>query len=292
MWLGRKLVRTVGWALVVLSVPALGRAQQWQTLDVSRQIRDSGDHRVRVQYGAGRLEVRPTTEPVQYTMHLRYDEDHARPVHRYSAEGRSLTVGLTDQSVRVGRHMGKNSLGEMQLGLNASVPVGLEVNLGAGTSDIDLGGLAVRDLRLHTGASASRLTFSSPNTARLSSIDLDAGAATVEASGLGNANTGDVRVRGGVGSVTLDFGGLWSRDMAVDADMALGKITMRIPPDVGVRVETKRVLASFTHDGLYRRGGAYYSDNWDTAKYRLRIHVQTVFGAIEVDRRERRVGAR
>jgi len=163
--------------------------------------------------------------------------------------------------------------------------VGLDVELGAGTSDIDLGGLAVRDLRLRTGASASRLTFSSPNAARLRSIDLDAGAASVEATRLGNANTGDVRVRSGVGSVTLDFGGTWSQDMAVDADIALGKITMRVPADVGVRVETQRVLASFTHDGLYRRGGAYYSDNWDSARYRLRIHVQTVFGAIEVDRR-------
>jgi hypothetical protein len=275
--------------LVAAVLPVSLPAQQWRTLDVSRQLHDSSDQRVHIQYGAGRLDVRPTSEPVLYTMHLRYDEDHGRPVHRYNTDGRSLTVGLTDQSVHLARHMDQDSFGELRLGLSRSVPIDLDLDVGAASSNIDLGGLSIRDLKLSTGASSSTLRFSSMNPVQLRGVDVNAGAASVELLDLGNANTPSVRVNGGVGSVTLDFGGAWSQDMSVAAEMALGKITMRVPQEVGVRVETQRFLASFSHDGLYRRGNAYYSDNWDTAKYKLRIRVQSVFGAIDIDRRGPRI---
>jgi hypothetical protein len=70
----------------------------------------------------------------------------------------------------------------------------------------------------------------------------------------------------------------------VDANVALGKLALHLPREVGVRVEVKKVLASFDHAGLTKRGNAYYSSNWDDAKVRMRIHAETVFGAIEIDR--------
>jgi predicted membrane protein len=84
--------------------------------------------------------------------------------------------------------------------------------------------------------------------------------------------------------VELDFGGQWTQDMSVDADLALGKLTLHVPRDVGVRVEVQKFLASFDQQGLVKRGDAYYSDNWDQAKYRLRLRAQTTFGGIELDR--------
>ena len=70
----------------------------------------------------------------------------------------------------------------------------------------------------------------------------------------------------------------------VDANVALGKLTLHVPEDVGLRIEVKRLLATFDHPGLRKRGNAYYSDNYDTAKYRVRVRAETVFGAIEIDR--------
>jgi hypothetical protein len=58
-----------------------------------------------------------------------------------------------------------------------------------------------------------------------------------------------------------------------------------VPTDVGVRVETSRVLASFSHAGLSEQGGAYVSDNWESATHKLRIYAQTVVGFLSVERR-------
>ena len=101
---------------------------------------------------------------------------------------------------------------------------------------------------------------------------------------MGNANAESVHVQGGVGSVDLDFGGQWSRDMTVDVDLTLGKLTLHVPRDVGVRLEVQKFLASFDQQGLQKRDDAYFSENWDRAKYHLRLRAQTTFGGIELER--------
>jgi hypothetical protein len=115
-------------------------------------------------------------------------------------------------------------------------------------------------------------------------LDIQLGAAGFVVTNLGNANVRSIRVEGGVGSVDLDFGGTITEDVEVETNVALGKLTLHLPRDVGIRVEVQKLLASFDHPGLYKRGGAYYSDNWDSAKVRMRVRAETVFGAIEIDR--------
>ena len=46
--------------------------------------------------------------------------------------------------------------------------------------------------------------------------------------------------------------------------VAIGKMTLRVPDDVGVRLEIKRVAAGFDHEGMVKRDDAWYSKNWDT----------------------------
>ena len=273
-------------ASVMFATPlCFASAQTWRTVESTRQLHDSAQHKVRVQYGAGRIDVAPTNEPVLYSMTLRYDESTTTPVHRYDADARTLTLGIEGgDSPRFSRNMGDKSKGEMRLALSRVVPIDLGLELGATKASLDLGGLNLLGLRLDSGASETVLDFSTPNLARMRSLEVDVGAASFEARNLGNANASQVHIEGGVGSVDLDFGGQWSQDMSVDADLALGKLTLHVPRDVGVRVEVEKFLASFDQQGLVKRGNAYYSENWDRAKYRLRLRAHTTFGGIELDR--------
>jgi N-terminal domain of toast_rack, DUF2154 len=259
-------------------------SQSWRTVESARQLRDSAQHRVRVQYGAGRIDVGATNAPVLYSMTLRYDEATTTPIHRYDASARTLTLGVDDESSHFSRNMGDKAKGEMRLALSRAVPMDLALELGATKASLDLGGLSLLALHLESGASETLLDFSTPNQTRMRALEIDVGAASFEARNLGNANAASVHVAGGVGSVELDFGGQWSQDMAVDADLALGKLTLHVPRDVGVRVEVEKFLASFNQQGLEKRGDAYYSENWDRAKYHLRLRAQTTFGGIELDR--------
>ena len=266
----------------ILGAAPLG-AQNWRTLESSRQLRDSGEHHVRVQYGAGRIDVGATDAPVLYTMNLRYDESTATPLRRYDPASRALTLGVDIEARRL-RRLHDQTRGEMRLALSRVVPMDLELSLGATEATIDLGGLNLVDLRLESGASETTLDFSTPNAGRMRSLDVSVGAARFEARNLGNANASTIRVTGGVGSVELDFGGQWTQDVSVEVEVALGKLTLHVPRDVGVRVEVEKFLASFDPNGLSKRGDAYFSDNWDTATHRLRLRAGTKFGGIELDR--------
>lgn len=219
-----------------------------------------------------------------YAMTLRYDESTSTPLHSYDSTARVLTVGVDGQSDRFSRNVGDKSKGEMRLSLSRSVPVDLSLALGATKATLDLGGLDITALQLESGASETVVDFSSPNQGRMRTLAVDVGAASFEARNLANANVAKVRIHGGVGGVELDFGGQWQQDMDVSVDLALGKLTLHMPREVGVRVEVQKFLASFDEQGLVKRGDAYYSDNWDSAKYHLRLRAQTSFGGIELDR--------
>jgi len=270
--------------LCALVATEAASAQTWRTVEVSRQRHDTAEHRVRVRYGIGRLILTPTDEPVLFTMRLTYDEERMRPVHDYDAGSKAVTLGIEGERLRWSRYLREREKGEMRLALSNVVPLDLDLDLGAAEVRVDAGGLAIRRLRIETGAADAVLDFSAPNKAEMRRLDLKLGAASFVVTNLGNANTGNITVEGGVGSVDLDFGGAIRRDVTVDADVALGKLTLHLPHDAGVRVELERVLASFEHPGLYRRGDAWYSDNWDSARVRMRVRARTVFGGVEIAR--------
>ncbi|MEO6527302.1 MAG: hypothetical protein ABIP93_11800 [Gemmatimonadaceae bacterium] len=274
--------------VVLLAVPIAAQAQdRWRSFDVSRQLHDTVPQRIRVQYGAGRVDVRGTDEPLLYGMHLRYDEQRSAPLHRHDAEQHSTVLGLESRHGVRPSSSGESESGELKVLLPSRIPLELELQFGGTEAMLELGGLALHSVRLECGATDATLGFSQPNRARMRELEVSVGAAGFTALHLANANADLIRVRGGVGVVDLDFSGSWKRDLAVESRVAIGKLMLRVPEDVGVRVEIQRVAAGFDHEGLVKRDDAWYSRNWDTATHRLRIRAESVFGGISVQRSTR-----
>jgi hypothetical protein len=278
------MMRRVLMVLGALVAPLSGHAQDasWRTVDIARQLRDTQPQRIRVQYRAGRVDIRATSDPLLYAMHLRYDENRAVPLHRYDAEQRSASLGVESSGNHGRASSADREAGELRLQLPTRVPLDLDLEFGGTQSQIDLGDLALQSLRLECGATEATMLFSKPNRIRMREMELNVGAADFTALYLGNANADQIRVRGGVGSVDLDFSGAWAHDLSVSARLILGGLVLRVPADVGVRVEVQRMLAGFDPAGLVKRDDAWYSPNYDSAPHKLRIHAETMFGGIEV----------
>jgi hypothetical protein len=277
-------------AIALGSTPAPGLAQSaapWRSVEVSRQLRDTLPQRIRVRYGAGKVDVRGSTAPLLYSMRLRYDESRSSPLHRYDAEQRSAVLGLESRRTGIRTANERNETGELTLALPRSVPIDLSFELGGTQSTLELGGLSLQSLRLECGATDATLMFTTPNRTRMREMEIDVGAADFFAQHLANANAENVRLRGGVGVVDLEFGGTWTQDMNVSARLAIGQLILRVPPDVGLRLEVQRVAAGFDHPGLIKRDDAWYSDNWETAPHKLHVRAETVFGKIDVRRMAR-----
>lgn len=279
--------------LVAIALPLQSSAAQsgplWRTVEVARQLRDTLPQRVRVQYGAGRIDVRPTSDSLLYQMRLRYDETRAVAVHRYDAKERSVVLGLESlgRGLRSSGSGERNDAGELVLALPRRVPLDLDLKLGGTQSMLELGGLALRSLRLKCGAADATLQFTTANSGRMRELDVDVGAADFSATNLANANAEQIRVRGGIGVLDLDFGGTWTRDLEVSTQLGAGKLILRIPSDVGVRLEVERLLAGLEHDGFVKRDDAWYSANFQDATHKLNVRAETFVGQIEIRHRSR-----
>ena len=275
------LASTLATTSISTSAPAQN-APLWRSVDVARQLRDSLPLRVRVRYAAGKVDVRPGADPLLYAMHLRYDETRAVPLHLYDAQQRSALLGLESHGSSRRPSSRDDEAGELRVALPRMLPLDLDFEFGGTQAALELGDMTLQSVHMDCGAADATLLFSKPNRIRMRELEVNVGAADFAALHLANANADQLRVQAGIGGVDLDFGGAWTRDLSVVARLAIGKLTLRVPPDVGVRLEVQRVATEFEHENLVKRDDAWYSDNWDRAQHRLRIRAETFFGKIEV----------
>src|SRR5690606_21704264 len=174
--------------------------------------------------------------------------------------------------------------GAMEVELAPAVPMELDIRFGAGRADLDLGGLALTELRVQTGASETRLDVSRPNPVPLRQAELHVGAADFDARRLGNLNARSIEVNAGVGDVTIDLAGEWREDGTVEVRMGLGSLQLLVPEGVGVRLQRETLLTSLDAEGMVERGEDLYSSDWDAADRRITVRIGAAFGKVVVRR--------
>jgi hypothetical protein len=260
-------------------------AQTWRTITSARQRQGEQNVRVEVRYAVGRFSLAPGSSGQLYRMNLRYDEETFSPVREYNALTGLLRLGVRGREGSRAHWRDRRGDGPtpaLDLALAPDVPLALDIELGAAASDVQLGGLALRSVHYRTGASETRLDFARPNPVSCEALVIEAGAAQVRVSGLGNSNCTRLEVHGGVGELHLDFTGRWRQGMTADVNVGIGALRLRLPSDVGVSLKLTRFLASFEAPGFVRRADTWYSENWATARQRLALRVNASLGGVDV----------
>lgn len=265
-------------AAALVAAPATARSQDVRVVAAQRQRGAEEQLDVKIQFGAGELNLAPAPAGTLYRSRFRYDARNFEPVVEYSAG--KLHIGLESPgrvSVR------RSQASELDLALGPDVALALDLQFGAAQADLELGGLNLRRAVIATGASETTLRFSRPNTGQAEYLRLNAGAAAFRAYGLGNANLSRLEVEGAVGDIVLDFSGQWRSDMAASVKVGLGSLTLNLPRGVGVRLAREGVLAKIDAHGLVRDAdGYYYSEDWGSARHKLTLRLDAAFGAVNV----------
>ncbi len=278
-------MRRVLLSLLALALGASGAAaQSMRPFSTYRQWHGETRLDARLEYAAGALRLAAGRPNELYRMDVLYDGERYVPVSAFDAARGGVALGL-----RASGEGGLRVVSRSQLRQTASVTfsprsdLALAVTLGAVDGDLELGGLRLTDLKLEAGASRATVRFSQPNAARCRAATLTAGAAELSVLGLGNSRCDRITFEGGVGRVTLDFGGTWTSSSQVAVKMALGEVALRLPRGVGVRITLDKFLASFEPQGMVRRGTSYLSPGYDQATRHLDIDVTTAIGGVTVD---------
>src|SRR5262249_8731558 len=100
---------------------------------------------------------------------------------------------------------------------------------------------------------------------------------------IGNSHCDRLRVEGGIGRMTLDFGGVWTNSQHAELSLAVTELRLYLPRKVGVRITMDRFLASFEPAGLVRQGDEWISPGYDKSERPLDITLRTTVGAVKVN---------
>lgn len=259
-------------------------AQEMRDYSVSRQRHGEGRLDARLDFAAGTISVSAGSPDVLYAMQLRYDPERFAPVSRFDAGDGSLALGIENAGKSGLRVASRAQLTQTAaVLLSPAVLVSLDATLGAANAQLDLGGLRLRRLQLQSGATRATVSFSRPNQIRCSDITVEAGAAELLLDQLGNSRCGRISISGGMGQTTLDLRGAWGQPSTVAVKMTVGKLVLRIPRSLGVRLRSERFLSSFPSQGWTRSGDALLSPGYAAASRHVDLALETALGDVGVE---------
>jgi len=127
--------------------------------------------------------------------------------------------------------------GRTDIRLKDDVPMTLEVKLGAGKSDLNVGSLALRKLNVNVG----------------------------------------------VGDCTVDLAGDWKENLKASIKGGIGRATIRLPEDTGVRVYARGGIGEIRRGPLQQKGDAFVNDAYGKTPVTLEIEVEGGIGEINLE---------
>ena len=260
----------------------------YRTLSTARQFVDESDIRLRVRFALGHFNLGPDQGSALYRSQLVYDEELFEPVQQYDRDSRTLDIEIEhERSRRVNLNVRdlRDLRQRLDVTLSPAVPARVDLEFGVVRADLDLGGLALIEAAVKSGASESTLRFSQPTTMPCERLQVKTGAGEFRAHGLGNSNCATMEFEAAAGTFTLDFTGEWQHHGGTNAKVKLGvgALTLRFPEDLGVAVSLNRFLATFDRSEFTKRGDVYYSRNYDGATAKLHLEINAAFGDINVE---------
>jgi hypothetical protein len=90
-------------------------------------------------------------------------------------------------------------------------------------------------------------------------------------------------IQTGVGEATIDLSGDWDESFDVDIKGGVGRTTILLPRDVGVRANTQTGIGSVNVHGLIRNGDTYTNQAYEEGGVVLDINVEGGVGAIDLE---------
>jgi len=247
------LFATVGCGLTRPEV----RVGKLRTKSESIELGDAETVQVEINMPAGQLDMSGGANEL-LEADFTYNVAELEPEVEYS--GGTLTVRNPDVDIRVGSWWDLDDYRyEWDLRLNDNVPMEMSIDVGVGSSDLELGSLSLTRLDIEAGAGEPKVDLS--DSSSLTRLDLEAG----------------------VGQVTVDLTGTWQADLDANISSGVGGLTLLLPSSACVRVDVEVGLGAVNTHGLTKDGNDYVNDACGESEATLRIDLSAGLGEINLE---------
>lgn len=237
---------------ITVNVPTVNTGVT-ETLEVNEPALDGVDENtITIEMGAGSLSIEGgASELIEGS--IQYNVEFWKPVITRDDDGIKISqnnnsnVGIPDGDI-------KNDW-DLRFG---DYPIDLRLSTGAYEGDLDLSGLAIRNLSISDGASKATIRFDTPNPVVMDKLTYKTGASDVELLGLGNANVREIYFDSGVGAYELDFSGDIQHGIFARIQSGMSDITIVIPSNVRAKIVLTSGLSNIDANGTWTITGNTY----------------------------------
>ena len=226
---------TVFGALLLAGCAPRARVGELRSESKSIELGDAKSVRVEINFGAGDLKVAGGAENL-LEADFTYNVTELKPEVEYT-DGTLVLSQPESKGLQLDLRSITDFRNEWGLQLNDLVPMDLRVEMGAGTSDLQLAGLSLTGLDITLGA----------------------------------------------GNSTVDLSGDWARDLDVTIHAGAGDITVRLPKDVGVRVQVDAGVGTVESRGLKQDGDNHTNAAYGQSKTTLQVDIEAGIGQINLE---------
>lgn len=193
---------------------------------------DVAPGRVMLDLSAGEFFVRPGEPGEPLRVEASFDSasfELEEELTDNGAEGWSYRVKFGARGGFFGLLRGKEVDNRVTVVIPRGRPITLVGEIGLGESEIDLGGLWLREVDLDLGAGEHLVEFSEPTLEPVPSIRLEGWAGELGIRSLGNASPTTTRIEHSFGETRVDLRGAWRNDGEVEVNFGFGECRLRQP---------------------------------------------------------------
>jgi hypothetical protein len=246
--------------LLVFLLAACGRNTSVSDLQTDSHTIEAGaaeSARVEIIMGAGEVQVGGGADEL-LEADFTYNVPDWKPIVSYEVNDGVGSLRVSQEGNFDGFPFSRNVTNEWDVRLNDDMPLDMTVTFGAGEGHLNLATLNLRTLTVEGGAGLA---------------DIDLGGSPLES----------LNVTSGVGETTVDLTGLWENDLTATITGGVGELTLRLPRNVGVRVQTQSGLGGVNANGLTQNGDIYTNDAYGESAVTLNLNVTGGVGGINLE---------
>src|SRR5688572_19937186 len=130
---------------------------------------------------------------------------------------------------------------ELTITIPRGTPIDLTLETAMGRSEVDLGGLTLRDVSLNATMGEHRIDFHEPVVEAIRELRINTSMGNVVIENLGNARAATVNSSSSMGNVTASLGGAWEpgSEANLTFEQSMGQLTVRVPANVKLDADVR-----------------------------------------------------
>ncbi|TDI35742.1 MAG: hypothetical protein E2P03_00115 [Acidobacteria bacterium] len=208
--------------------------------------------RLNISFSEGNFEIVPGPPGSDITVEGSYATNYYELVEERVEDENGMEVSLRlkpkagwfTRMIAGLNHFDHNHPNDLTVRIPPDIPIDLNIQMDAGQSRVELGGLTLTDLDVDLSKGDFKLSFNKPLAAPLPRMAVSMQMGDGRVSGLGNARAGEIVVDTGMGGFRVSLNGDWpaGSDSKVTIDHSMGDLTLIIPTDVRIAEDSSNMV--------------------------------------------------